>query len=384
MTERNHVQQQLDLNHEEVARVEAPLITPGESQRCLSESEQMAPEKEEHLRRNTTAVRELLGPLNQHRRTLISRLNPSPTARIVSHGKSFWRRKRWNIELRHINLKLFEESLGGGLKLELVSIPEGSFMMGSPHGEEGRDDYELFPDNLKKDLAIEGMDVEPQRWISMPGYLMGRFPITQAQWRQVAQWPQQERSLDPDPSDFHGDQRPVEQVSWDDAMEFCRRLSARTGRTYRLPSEAQWEVACRAGSSTPFHFGETLSPELANYKASFAYGNGPKGEFHQQTTEVGRFPANTWGLQDMHGNVWEWCLDRWHCSPAKGPSDGSAWLEQVPNVSKSERDRRVLRGGSWFNGPRGCRSAYRYGSHPCSRDNSIGFRVVCSLPTERL
>jgi formylglycine-generating enzyme required for sulfatase activity len=123
--------------------------------------------------------------------------------------------------------------------------------------------------------------------------------------------------------------RPVEQVSWHDAMEFCSRLSQSTGRYYILPSEAQWEYACRAGTTTPLAFGETLSDELANYDAHTTYGSGMRGQYRQQTTTVKRFPANAWGLQDMHGNVWEWCLDHWHDSYEGAPTDGSAWLNST-------------------------------------------------------
>ena len=169
----------------------------------------------------------------------------------------------------------------------------------------------------------------------------------------------------------------MEQVSWLDAMEFCNRLSQRTGRVYTLPSEAQWEYACRAGSTTPFAFGATLSAELANYDATSTYGDGPKGEYRQQTTQVGMFPANAWGLHDMHGNVWEWCLDHWHDSYEGAPSDGRAWLKP----SASEEERRLLRGGSWLNVPRLCRSAYRDGNHPDARGYIFGFRVCC-LPQD--
>jgi formylglycine-generating enzyme required for sulfatase activity len=211
---------------------------------------------------------------------------------------------------------------------------------------------------------------------------MAQSPITQAQWRQVAGWQEREaerwgRELNPNPSDFgdqaDSDQRPVEQVSWHDAMEFCNRLSQRTGRYYTLPSEAQWEYACRAGSTTPFAFGATLSAELANYDATITYGDGPKGEYRQQTTPVGMFPANAWGLHDMHGTVWEWCLDHWHDSYEGAPSDGSAWL----TPSASEEERRLLRGGSWSSLPRNCRSAYRNRYLPDFAFNYVGFRVVC-------
>jgi formylglycine-generating enzyme required for sulfatase activity len=156
-------------------------------------------------------------------------------------------------------------------------------------------------------------------------------------------------------------------------MEFCSRLSQRAGRTYTLPNEAQWEYACRAGTTTPFHFGETITTDLANYNGKSTYGDGPVGEKREQTTPVGSFPANAWGLQDMHGNVWEWCLDHWHGSYEGAPTDGTAWLDS----EAGENATRLLRGGSWGNGPSSCRSACRLHNHPDSVNSHVGFRVVC-------
>jgi formylglycine-generating enzyme required for sulfatase activity len=225
---------------------------------------------------------------------------------------------------------------------------------------------------------------------------MGQTPITQAQWRSVAQWQAREgerweQELSSNPSRFQvggdtrllsentfTDDRPVEQVSWGDAMEFCRRLSQRTGRHYTLPSEAQWEYACRAGKSTPFAFGDTITPELANYDWTYTYGNGPKGKNRKQTTPVGMFPANAWGLQDMHGNVLEWCLDDWHGSYEGAPVNGSAWVDGAEgNVSKGGVRDKLLRGGSWYSYPRDCRSACRFDIQPVDAGYVVGFRVVC-------
>ena len=220
----------------------------------------------------------------------------------------------------------------------------------------------------------------------------------------VANCPAIEQELNPELSKFKGDNRPVEQVSWDDAMEFCRRLSHHTGRTYRLPSEAEWEYACRAvpiasesmntedgindfRMSPPFHFGETISDELANYCAEDReidgtsyqgkYGRGPIGQYRKETTEVGQFPANQFGLYDMPGNVWEWCEDDWHSNYEGAPSDGNAWVE-----ADRESTERLLRGGSWYNIPVYCRSACRHFTSRDFRINGIGFRVCCVLPTE--
>jgi formylglycine-generating enzyme required for sulfatase activity len=168
-------------------------------------------------------------------------------------------------------------------------------------------------------------------------------------------------------------------VSWLDAMEFCSRLSQRTGRTYTLPSDAQWEYACRAGTTTPFHFGDTISPELANYDGNHSYADGPKGLYREQTTPVGMFPANAWGLMEMHGNVNEWCLDEWHESYEGAPTDGRAWVDAAGGEKSKESEKtRLQRGGSWNYGPRGCRSACRNIDWPYDELGNVGFRVVCS------
>jgi formylglycine-generating enzyme required for sulfatase activity len=166
----------------------------------------------------------------------------------------------------------------------------------------------------------------------------------------------------------------VEQVAWREAVEFCHRLSQHTGKLYRLPSEAEWEYACRAGSTTPFYFGKTITPELANYNGnySYGYGPGPKGEYRAQTAPVGHFGVNPWGLADMHGSVFEWCEDHWHPSYDGAPRDGSAW------VTGGNDRYRLVRGGSWFSHPVFCRSAVRSRRDPDLRDNTLGFRVVCA------
>ena len=176
-----------------------------------------------------------------------------------------------------------------------------------------------------------------------------------------------------DPSFHKGDSLlPVERVSWFDVVEFCARLSKKTGRTYRLPSEAEWEYACRAGTTTPFHFGETITSKLANYGGKKTYNSEPKGEYREQTTPVVDFQvANAFGLYHMHGNVWEWCADSWHPNYIGAPTDGSAW--------NNDNDNRLLRGGSWFSAPMFCRSAFRYDLIFPGRPHkgTLGFRVVC-------
>jgi formylglycine-generating enzyme required for sulfatase activity len=163
-------------------------------------------------------------------------------------------------------------------------------------------------------------------------------------------------------------------VTWYEAVEFCDRLSQHTGKPYRLPSEAEWEYACRAGTSTPFYFGDTITINLANYNGNYTYGPGDKDQYREQTTPVGQFGVNPWGLADMHGNVLEWCEDHWHPSYEGAPSDGSAW------VTEGDERFRVVRGGSWFNSYFICRSASRYRYNPTIRSDHVGFRVVCAPP----
>ena len=241
--------------------------------------------------------------------------------------------------------------------LTMVAIPSGEFQMGSPDNEVGN-----YGDEL------------PQHRVSVKPFLISQYPVTQAQWRCVAKnLPQVQIQLPPDPSSFKGDNLPVERVNWYEAAEFCARLTQATGRAYRLPTEAEWEYACRAGTTTPFHFGETISPKLANYCTTEAFADDSTGEYRGKTTPVGHFAGtNAFGLSDMHGNVWEWCEDHWHDNYEGAPTDGSAWL------SEDKAFDRVLRGGSWFYLPRFCRSAGRDGYDPDYRNFNIGFRVACS------
>ena len=268
------------------------------------------------------------------------------------------RQAQWQIQIQRRQGRQQIEPLGDDFTLEMVRIPAGQFLMGSLDNEPNRYDNE-----------------SPQHQVTVAWFLMGRTPITQAQWRFVARLPQQEINLNLDPARFKGANRPVESVTWHEAVEFCARLSVHTGRDYRLPSEAEWEYACRADTTTPFCFGDTLSTDLANYRGTATpYNGGPKGKYREETTEVGAFPANPWGLSDMHGNVWEWCQDVWHANYEEAPADGSPWVEG------GDPKRRVLRGGSWSYFPRYCRSACRGSNNPGARFNDLGFRVVCSSP----
>jgi formylglycine-generating enzyme required for sulfatase activity len=204
---------------------------------------------------------------------------------------------------------------------------------------------------------------------------MGKYPVTQAQYQAI---------MRTNPSFFKGSNRPVECVSWNDAVKFCEKLSQRTGKTYRLPSEAEWEYACRAGTTTPFHFGKTITTHLANYhydngNDSYTYGVGNDSYIYGVgiegiTTVVGSFGvANNFGLYDMHGNVSEWCQDNWHSNYKDAPTDGSAWLN---NISSS--DKHLSRGGSLLLGPVTCRSADRDDHFDLDEGYyDVGFRVVC-------
>ncbi|NJN11696.1 MAG: SUMF1/EgtB/PvdO family nonheme iron enzyme [Richelia sp. RM1_1_1] len=284
-----------------------------------------------------------------------------------------------------------DEEFGFDISLEMVYIPGGTFLMGTEDEEIER--------LLKKFENDYFREEAPQHQVTVPNFFMGRYQVTQEQWKAVAALPQVERELRPDPSHFKGDDLPVEKVDWYDAVEFCARLSNHTGRRYSLPTEAEWEYACRAGTTTPlqgssvapggnphdradspFHFGETISSDLANYNASKIYANEAEGEYREKTTPVGQFPPNAFGLHDMHGNVWEWCLDDWHNNYEKAPTDGSAWFDEENDNLSQKQEIGVLRGGSWVNIPEDCRSASR--NYDVRRGNyisGIGFRVVCAV-----
>lgn len=237
----------------------------------------------------------------------------------------------------------FTEDLGDGVGLDMILVPAGAFQMGSPPGRGSEDE-------------------RPLHFVSVKSFMMGRFPITQGQWKAVM-------GILP-PCRFKGDPLPVEQVAWDDAHKFCQRLSKNTGRDYRLPSEAEWEYACRAGTSTPFSFGETLTTDFANYVGEHVYWREPRGVYRHCTTEAGLFPPNVFGLYDMHGNVWEWCLDSWLDDYSTASRDGSAYENRNDPY-------RAARGGSWHEPPQNCRSATRIRFLQKEGDQFIGFRAVC-------
>ncbi|MCZ8240600.1 MAG: SUMF1/EgtB/PvdO family nonheme iron enzyme [Microcystis sp. LE19-131.1A] len=257
----------------------------------------------------------------------------------------------------------FSEDLGNGITLEMVAIPGGTFLMGT-------EDEEI--ERLVKKFDWEGFRWErPQHRVTVSSFYMGRYPITQSQWRAIAATAKIDIDLETNPSNFKGDELPVESVNWYQATEFCKRLSRETKREYRLPSEAEWEYACRAGTTTPFYFGETITGELANCRASETYADEPKGEYREETTPVGQFPPNAFGLYDMHGNVWEWCADTWHDNYDGAPTDGSVWIKNGDDNHSS------LRGGSWYFNPYDCRSAFRNFLNRRDDVSNCGFRVVC-------
>jgi len=257
---------------------------------------------------------------------------------------------------RPAKAEYFREALSSNVFLDMVSIPGDSFQMGAANDEEGA-----------------GSDEYPQHSVTIAPFYMGKFAITQAQWKAIATLPKINHDLNSDPSHFKGANRPVEKVSWFEAVEFCDRLSQKTGNPYRLPSEAEWEYACRAGTKTPFHFGETISTNLANYEGNQIYGSGKKGQYRKQTTDVGSFSPNDFGLYDMHGNIWEWCSDFWHGNYDGAPIYGSVW-------EAGDSEHRLARGGSWNYNSRNCRSANRRRSRPENYNDPFGFRVVCLLP----
>ncbi|BAZ87337.1 bifunctional serine/threonine-protein kinase/formylglycine-generating enzyme family protein [Dolichospermum compactum] len=244
---------------------------------------------------------------------------------------------------RNASAKYFTEDLGNGVFLEMVEIPGGKFIMGSPANE-----------------AQRRLNESPQHQVTVPSFCMGKYELTQAQYQAI---------MGDNPAYFKGNNRPVENVSWNDAVAFCEKLSQKTGKKYRLPSEAEWEYACRAGTTTPFYFGESVTPDLVNYDGNYTYASAPKGQYRQQTTDVGTFPCNAFGLYDMHGNVWEWCQDDWQENYINAPINGSALISQS-NI-------KTLRGASWYGNPENCRSAIRDNSYRDNRSFNIGFRVVC-------
>ena len=261
--------------------------------------------------------------------------------------------------------------LNEAVSLTAMVIPAGEGILGSPPQEEG---YQ----------KSQG----PLSLVRLNTFALGQFPVTQNQWQAVCQLPKVDRPLDPHCANFADGDRPVEQVTWHQAREFCQRLSHYARLCCRLPSEAEWEYACRGGTTTPFHFGPTITTELANYSGvdweyqgqicnRGAYGQGPLGSDRRETTPVAHFAvANAWGLADLHGNVREWCADTWHPNYEQRPLSGEVWDDATPEA------KRVVRGGSWNRGPQHCRSASRSGFVVDTALYDLGFRVAFTIPGE--
>ncbi|MTV40625.1 SUMF1/EgtB/PvdO family nonheme iron enzyme [Duganella radicis] len=259
---------------------------------------------------------------------------------------------------------------GSGNGPDLVLIPTGRFQMGSHEHEQAT--------AIKAGAQKNWLERElPQRWVGIEhSFALGRYPVTVAQWRRFVKDTGWESQSDTDwraPGFAQTDEHPVVGVSWMDAQLYLRWLSEKTGHLYRLPTEAEWEYACRAGTKTAFSFGDTISTEQANYDGHYTYNGGQRGAYVQGTSKVGAYQPNPWGLFDMHGNVWEWTQDVVHDNYVGAPVDGSAWEEGGDPV------RRVLRGGSWLYNPRYLRSAVRNGFSAVLANDIVGFRVARKL-----
>ena len=327
-------------------------------------------------RRTITSASKSKSPINLSRRETIQLLGLAAGGWLVSVlGKELFKivffdkvvtvNANGNIINSHpVNAKYFRQYIGSGVSLEMTEIPGGEFLMGSPGNEKRRKKSE-----------------EPSHKVVIEPFLLGKFAVTQAQYKAI---------MGNNPSKYKGKKHPVETVTWNDAIEFCKKLTEKTKRKYRLPSEAEWEYACRAGTKTPqrgssvapggnphdradspFHFGETITTDLVNYDGGYTYASEPQSKDRKKILEVGRFPPNAFGLYDMHGNVWEWCQDIWHENYYGAPSDGSAWIDD------SKSNLRLLRGGSWFHSPANCRSASRFAY--ARKTHTYSFRVACDL-----
>ncbi len=241
----------------------------------------------------------------------------------------------------------YAEDLGDDIKLEMVEITGGLFLMGSDGKEHGRNKNE-----------------GPQHKVKVSDFYIGKYEITQAQWKTL---------MAANPSRYKGDDLPVDSVTWNDAVTFCRRLSKITGREYRLPTEAEWEYSCRAGTTTPFAFGETILSSIVNYDGTpYPIKLNILGSYRGKTLPVGNFGvANSFGLYDMHGNVWEWCQDVYHENYHNAPNNGVAW------ENGNDTERKVVRGGNFFLSAYNSRSAYRVGYKADENLDCFGFRVVC-------
>ncbi|MDJ0718178.1 MAG: formylglycine-generating enzyme family protein [Prochloraceae cyanobacterium] len=266
---------------------------------------------------------------------------------FLSHGYAATSMDRINK-----TIEVFSENLGNGVVLEMVKIPGGTFTMGSTQSELGHRADEM-----------------PTHQVKVPSFYMGKFPITQQQWKEVGRLRRVDFDLDRTRK-LNDPRYPIENVCWYSAVEFCERLSKKTGRLYRLPSEAEWEYGARAQTTTPFHFGKSIGRKLANCNFEYTKASLARCEYVPQITTVGNYFPNAFGLYDMHGLVWEWCADDYRANYEGAPTDGSVWFSDAANGYK------VLRGGCWSHFPRFCRSAMRNYNNPTLSYNGIGCRVV--------
>jgi formylglycine-generating enzyme required for sulfatase activity len=262
-------------------------------------------------------------------------VEPLPTKSPFSRAEAKTHQQAW---AEHLGLPV-QVTNSVGTKLSL--IPPGQFVMGSPPGEEWH----------RADEIQHGVTLTK-------AFYLGAAEVTQGQWKTL---------MGENPSFFTGDDLPVDTVTWEQAVEFCRKLSEKEGIQYRLPTEAQWEYACRAGTTTPFHTGNTINTDQANYDGNHTYAKGKKGIYRETTTQADRFAPNAWGVHDIHGNVWEWCADWYGAYPGAEVSDP---------VGPVEGQSRIVRGGSWTNFPAVCRSANRGKTVPTNFNFHFGFRVV--------
>ncbi len=233
------------------------------------------------------------------------------------------------------------ENLNKKVGLDLSLIPGGEFMMGDDKHHQ---------------------DEQPIHQVTLSPFYIGKYAVTQAQYQAV---------MGESQGSGLGADYPIERVNWHDALDFCTKLSQQTSKQYSLPTESQWEYACRANTTTAFHFGTTITPDLVNYNGEYPYNGAPIGVNRAHATPVGTFPPNGFGLYDMHGNVWEWCLDEYQPNYQTAPVDGSAIAD-----TNSPTAKRVMRGGAWDYVARGCRSAVRCSLDPNLRMAGCGFRVV--------
>ena len=286
--------------------------------------------------------------------------DPNPMSQLIwgITGKKSDQQINFKAQTNPVAPTVITEILPKGILLEMVKIPAGSFLMGTEEAEVIRLCKEYETDWFKCEM--------PQHRVNLKEFYLGKYPVTQEQYQAI---------MGTNPSIFKNNPKnSVENVSWNDAQEFCQKLNDKTKKKYRLPSEAEWEYACRAGTTTSFYFGETISTDQANYDGNYTFGKGKKGVYREKMTPVGSFPVNKFGLYDLHGNVWEWCQDLWHENYENAPKDGSSW-----NENDSQSTLKLLRGGSWYDNPWDCRSANRFRFNAVNGDYLIGFRLAVFL-----